>query len=171
MGDRHISFAINRQRQSGFTLLELMVTIAVFAVIFGIAIPSFSSFIAAQRVRAASFDLNASLIQARSEATKRNTDVVIQQASGGWQNGWSVNIVGAPSGTPALGQHDVLPNTAVTAVDTAGNTVTSITLQGTGRQPAGSPAITFNFSPSPSINSVTSRCLMVDSSGKATTAC
>lgn len=170
MRDYRVSI-VGRPHQSGFTLLELMVTIAVFAVIFGIAIPSFSAFTASQRVRAASYDLNASLVQARSEATKRNTDVVIQQASGGWQNGWSVNIVGAPSGTPALGQHDVLSGIAVTAVDTAANTVTSITLQGTGRQPAGSPAITFNFSPSHSSSSVASRCLMVDSSGKATTAC
>lgn len=149
--------------QRAFTLLELVVTIAVLAVIFGLAIPSFSSFTAAQRVRSASFDLNASLIQVRSEATKRNVDVVLQQAAGGWQSGWTVTTAGGV----VVSNHDALSNISITPVPYQA----SITIRGNGRQPAGAVAVKFTFAPSPAASGVSSRCLLVDTSGKATTAC
>jgi len=76
----------------GFTLIELMVTIAISAILLGLAAPSFSSFIRSQAVRTASSDITTMLVLARSEAIKRNNNVLITQASGGWQNGWTVTV-------------------------------------------------------------------------------
>jgi type IV fimbrial biogenesis protein FimT len=75
----------------GFTLIELMVTVAIAVILIGIAAPSFNSYIRNQGVKSAAIDLNLALTLARSEAIKRNNDVVIAAATGGWQNGWSIS--------------------------------------------------------------------------------
>ncbi|EKD98878.1 MAG: Type IV pilus transmembrane protein FimT [uncultured bacterium] len=77
----------------GFTLIELMVTVAVLAVVVSLAAPSFRSILEAQRMRAAAFDLMGDLTLARSEALKRGqiaTPITLTPASGNWAAGWSV---------------------------------------------------------------------------------
>lgn len=79
--------------QRGFTLIELMVTLAVLAIVVTLAVPSFSSFMANQRVKTAAQDLFMAMMYARSEAIKRNGNVYIKSNSGDWHNGWAVMIV------------------------------------------------------------------------------
>ncbi len=74
----------------GFTLIELLITIVIAGILASAAIPFFQDFIAGQRIKTASFDLMSALSLTRSEALKRNADVFIIQADGGWQNGWRV---------------------------------------------------------------------------------
>jgi len=66
-----------RTRQSGFTLLELMVALAVAGILFAIAVPNLRTFIQNNRLTAASNDLLASLQLARTEAVKRQANVVV----------------------------------------------------------------------------------------------
>ena len=78
-------------RQRGFTLVELLITMTVMVVLLGIAVPSFKNFTASQRVKAAAYDLAATLLLARSEAVKRNKAITIAPASGtDWSTGWTV---------------------------------------------------------------------------------
>jgi type IV fimbrial biogenesis protein FimT len=58
-------------RQSGFTLVELMVTIAIAAILLGLGVPSFRTLIENNRIAAASNDIVTALQFARSEAVKR----------------------------------------------------------------------------------------------------
>lgn len=61
-----------RQALTGFTLVELMITITVLAVLAAIAAPSFVSMLERQRLNAATENLFVDLQHARSEAIKRN---------------------------------------------------------------------------------------------------
>lgn len=55
--------------------MELVVTVTVLGILTTMAIPSFRSYIASQRIKTASFELMSMITMARSEAIKRNTDV------------------------------------------------------------------------------------------------
>jgi type IV fimbrial biogenesis protein FimT len=79
----------------GFTLIELMVTLAVVAIFSTLAAPSFSQLIAQQRLKTAASALSESLWIARSEALKRNGNVsfTFTTAAAGW------NIIDSTSTT------------------------------------------------------------------------
>lgn len=79
----------------GFSLIEVMTAVVVLAILGVIAVPSYRTFVLTQRVRQASYDLMSSLMFARSEAIKRNANVSIVQAPGGWTRGWVVSVGGA----------------------------------------------------------------------------
>ena len=64
-------------QQKGFTLLELMATIAVLAVLLGIGVPSFTEMVRNNRLSAQTNDFVAALNLARSEAVKRGLKVSV----------------------------------------------------------------------------------------------
>src|SRR6185312_15515867 len=64
--------APTRRRQRGFTLVELMVTVAVAAVLLMIAVPSFRNITLSNRLNTAANDLVNAISVARMEAVKRN---------------------------------------------------------------------------------------------------
>lgn len=153
-----------RSMQRGFTLQELMIVVAMLAVILGLAVPNLSTFIINQRVRNAAFDLTSALLLARSEATKRNADVVIAQNAGGWHQGWTITTVTA-DGVKTLMQHDAVADIAVTTA------VADITFRHTGRLVPGLGNPMFTVDANPSKPGVSPRCLLVDASGKVTNEC
>src|SRR5204862_7446296 len=65
-----------------------------------IAVPSFNELIASQRVQMAAMDVFTSLLRARSEAIKQNTDATLSPA-GTWTAGWAVAVGGANIDTHA----------------------------------------------------------------------
>lgn len=65
------------KNQKGFTLVELMVTIAVFAIIAAMAVPSFTKMMAQQRLNSTTRELATTLIQARSQAALLRREVTV----------------------------------------------------------------------------------------------
>ena len=75
-------------RQLGFTLIELVVTIAVLVAVSTIAIPAFQSSIGNAQIRTVTESIRNGLQQARAEAIKRNARVRFTlQTSSAWQIG------------------------------------------------------------------------------------
>lgn len=70
--DRCLLYVKRRVMEKGFTLIELVVTIAVMAVLLTIALPSFQESLRSNKVATATNELLATLSLARSEAI-RNT--------------------------------------------------------------------------------------------------
>ena len=67
---------------SGFTLVELMVTVTVASVLMAIAVPSFNDMMVSSRVSTQANEIVAAINFARSEAIKRNTSMALCRASG-----------------------------------------------------------------------------------------
>lgn len=76
--------AINKRR--GLTLLELVIALAVLALVASLAIPSFGSLTARTRLKGAAEGLAGDLSEARFEAAKRGLALNIEFGSGnaGW---------------------------------------------------------------------------------------
>ncbi len=64
------------KRHSGFTLVELMVTIALLAILLALAMPSFSTWIRNAQVRTVSDSLQGGIRLAQAEAIRRHRQVV-----------------------------------------------------------------------------------------------
>lgn len=104
-----------RRRPSGFTLIELMVTVAVVAIIAVVAVPNLVSVIDANRLRSQTDELVASLQLARSEAIRRNARVTVCASADGATCGgdaWNRWVVRAPD---IDGTVDVVQSRAIDA--------------------------------------------------------
>jgi type IV fimbrial biogenesis protein FimT len=118
--------------QQGVTLVELIVTLAITAILLAIAIPGYANFMNFNRLVAVTNDLASSLQLARSEAIKRGKRVTVCKSSNpmetfpgcdssaGWQQGWLVFVDGSTKGILDTGDqllkvHGDVATAAITA--------------------------------------------------------
>ena len=84
--------------EHGFTLVELMVTLAVAAIVLTVGVPSMTNLIKNNRLTAATNAFVSSLNLARSEAVKQGRDATICVGdqngctAGNWTGGWAVLV-------------------------------------------------------------------------------
>ncbi len=92
--------SIKIRTNGGFTLLELLIAVAIMAIVFGFGIPSLRGITATNRLAAGVNAISGSLAYARSEAIRQNQHVVVCQSENGrtcrrngdWREGWLVFV-------------------------------------------------------------------------------
>lgn len=99
----------------GFTLVELLVTMAVGGILLAIAIPGYAFLVNTSKLAAVTNDLVSAIQLARSEAVKRGTRVTVCKtdnamvalpvcnAAANWEQGWLVFIDGGLRGVVDAG--------------------------------------------------------------------
>ena len=103
-----------RKRIAGFTLLELIVTLALAAIIITVAVPAFQETMRRNRRATQANDLVSALSLARSEAIKRGEMVTICRSSdqtdctagANWEDGWLVFVDSNTAAGDAIGTLD-----------------------------------------------------------------
>jgi len=85
--------------EHGFTLVELMITIAILAIVMSLAVPAFRNMIQENRATTAANELVSALALARSEAIARNRPITVCrrkantaecESGTNWGTGWLV---------------------------------------------------------------------------------
>lgn len=148
---------MSKRRSQGFTLVEMMITVIILGVLTAVAIPSFTSLVASQKVKTTASSLQAFLNVTRTEALKRNSSVTLSpNTTGQWSSGWKITD---PSSGSTLKTTSPVTNINITGPS-------SVIYQGSGRVKlaSGVTSSTFKFS-STSTHDI--RCLEIDLSGIA----
>ena len=95
---------IKRLQANGFTLIELIMVIAIASLLIGIGVPSFQALIDDSRVTSSTNSMVEALSYARVEAVRRGASVTVNASgtsNGSWVNGFTVS-----QGTTPLRQYD-----------------------------------------------------------------
>lgn len=102
----YAQFTLRNKRFSGFTLTEVLVTVAIVGILTAVAVPNYQAFIINSRLTTQANEFLSAVNLTRSEAVKRNTRVTMCKSSNGttclvnplteltasWQPGWIVFV-------------------------------------------------------------------------------
>ena len=94
MLDQLTNFRGLQRSSQGFTLVELMIVVALVAILAGLAVPSYRSFLINRQLSSASSDFLIAMLQARSEAIRLGKMVSVLPTDGeDWKSGWYLTEV------------------------------------------------------------------------------
>lgn len=137
-------------------MTELVVTVAIAAVLATVAVPSFNGLIAAKRAQTFASDLYVTLAKTRSAALTLNNNVTVQPNAGGWSSGWQI----VDSNGNVLDNH-----AAATGVTVAAGAPAAVTYGASGRLPAGVAAPVFVISAGAG-STLSNQCVSLTLSGR-----
>ena len=180
-----------QKRQAGFTLMELMVTLAVAGIVLGMAVPNFRSFMLNSRLTSAANDLIVALHAARTEAIKRQLPVAmcatddageaVPECSGGAYGQWVVWVDADndwepdnAANEPVLLRHMSIPDGVMVRVDSGETGIVKFRASGFAADAAGGQVPTSNVvicdsrgTAAVSAGSSAARAVLITATGRA----
>ena len=178
---RHGTSALRRSGTRGFTLIELMFTIALAAILTALAAPSVQKMLKTNRVQTEASAFVGDLMVARTEAVKRGQNVSVCVSSDGtnclttntWQAGWIVfsdptgACSAATTASPAIRVRKAFAGSDTFASSTSSMACVTFNREGFTSN-LGSATVTFMLHTSDTLATAT-RCVAVDLGGRITT--
>ena len=168
--------------ERGFTLTELLVVMAIVAVLLGVGVPSYRYITNSYRMSSEVNGLLGDLMYARSEAIKEGQDVTVCVSPDGvncagaatWQSGWVVfsnptpHAANPPAGSVLRVQAPFSGATPDSFVADSGASAVTYNREGFATTAAGFPNTTIALHDS-SANAAWTRCLWITPQGTLTT--
>ncbi|GAA4103505.1 GspH/FimT family pseudopilin [Zhongshania borealis] len=145
-----MQFAVGKEQ--GYTLIELLVTMSVVAILATVAVPNFVSFIDNSRERADVQQLLKNLVAARSEAVVRARSVHLTAVDGDWAKGWRVWADTNTNGSYDSGEEfkvaTAIKTSALITAQIDGSAVTEVSFDSQGFAASGQ-SVTFSYRSQP----------------------
>lgn len=150
---------------SGFTLIELMITLVVVAILLAVGIPSFQTIFETNRLATQANELVTAVNLARSEAIKRGVNVTVRANAAGFQTGWCIHI--NDNCTAAANILRQYPAMNQMAVNSGGVLVLEFNGQGQKASPAGEVSILLSPADCASGTADRARTISIANTGRA----
>ena len=135
---------IPASRVLGVTLIELLIVLAILALLLTSAVPSFVRLLSNHRGSTATNDLVHSIALARAEALKRSRRVYVAPLGAHWRDGWAVFVdrndnrtydpASGDAGDELIALHDALP-ASIAITNSSGSRVEPFTDAGAPPRP------------------------------------
>ena len=127
-GKDPLVFLGGRARHGGFSLVELMIAMALFAIVMFVALPTVTGWMRNSQIRAGAESVMGGLQSARAEAVRRNSNVELaltSVAGGGVMTDWRIRCQAATASATCPGVGVGLDGVGVTYIEEGLNTESS----------------------------------------------
>jgi type IV fimbrial biogenesis protein FimT len=103
-----------RRHIAGLTLIELVMTLAIFAILASLAVPTFGARVDRSRLQRAAETLAGDISEARFEATRRAQPLYVHTGSAGWAITQSTDCAGSTASPCQVHQADLTQHPGIT---------------------------------------------------------